>query len=401
MLDNLKSAIASSSLIKLLSIPIYIFRIFPINTKKILCWNFAGTKGYGDSPKYIVEELSRRAPDTYTIIWIVKSLKANSFPKYITPIKKYSIKYFYHIATSKFWILNTRSEEYFIKRKQQFYIQTWHSGLRLKKIEGDAIEQLPKYYVKNAKRDSKMIDILICGSSFSKQIYERAFWYSGTIVMTGTPRYDEYFDKKKFIAKGKETKQKLHIDKFDNVILYAPTFRKNNPNFNGKLDYGKINETLKTLNAVLLVKFHPGSSATIQEFSHIKDVSRRDLQELISMSDLFITDYSGCCFDALLAKKPCVLYTPDLQDYLRNERELYFNYVNLPFAKIDNQNSLESIIKTKNYKKLTKRYCEFRKKIGSIEDGHASERTAKIILKENSKKMEQQEHQSRRAPCLV
>lgn len=70
------------------------------------------------------------------------------------------------------------------------YIQTRHSTLRLKMIEKDAEDTLPAHYIQMAKRDSAQLDYLLAGSKISRQIFERAFWYKGKIVNTGTPQCD-------------------------------------------------------------------------------------------------------------------------------------------------------------------------------------------------------------------
>ena len=80
--------------------------------------------------------------------------------------------------------------ELYKKRDGQFYVQTWHSSLRLKKIEADAVDGLTDNYIKMAKADSKQTDLLISGCQFSTEIFRRAFWYDGPIVSTGTPRGD-------------------------------------------------------------------------------------------------------------------------------------------------------------------------------------------------------------------
>lgn len=66
-----------------------------------------------------------------------------------------SLKYFYELCTSKVIITNFRTTEIFRKRRGQYYIQTWHSSLRLKQIEKDAEDKLQLQYIKMAKEDSK------------------------------------------------------------------------------------------------------------------------------------------------------------------------------------------------------------------------------------------------------
>ena len=173
------------------TISLFIFRIFPIKNNKIIALNFNG-KGYSDSPKYIVEEL--RKNKNLDIVWASKKSSTQSgIPNNVRRVKYKSLSYFYELATAKIWINNNRFEKYIIKRKEQFYLQTWHSPLRLKKIELDAIENLDKMYRSSMKQDSKMISTMISGCDFSYKIYENSFLYDGPILKTGTPRCDVFF----------------------------------------------------------------------------------------------------------------------------------------------------------------------------------------------------------------
>ncbi len=93
-----------------------------------------------------------------------------------------------------------------MKRKNQYYIQTWHSSLRLKQIEKDAETALPPHYIEMAKRDSQKCDLLLSGCRYSTEIFKRAFWYKGEIFEAGIPRND-------VLMKNNEHKRKEILDK--------------------------------------------------------------------------------------------------------------------------------------------------------------------------------------------
>ena len=102
----------------------YFFGIFPIKKNKIFIQNFNG-KGYGDNPKYIVEEILRRDLD-FVLVWAVMPKLSKNFPKGIKTVRYKSIRAIYEEATAKIWIDNCRKQLYVRKRKEQYYIQTWH-----------------------------------------------------------------------------------------------------------------------------------------------------------------------------------------------------------------------------------------------------------------------------------
>ena len=270
-----------------------------------------------------------------------------------------------------------------MKRKNQFYIQTWHSSIRIKKIEKDAIKYLPDDYIKNAISDSEKMDILTVGCEYSDKVYDRVFWYNGKRLNCGTPRFDVFFnnvEKKKIELK---VRKFYKISKDKKIILYAPTFQKKLKEAN--LDYNNLifnlNENSKNNDEyIALVKLHPVSKNKVNESNFVIDATNYpDIQELIIACDYFITDYSGCCFDAMYANKKCMLYIPDYDNYISLERELEMDIMDLPFPKIYNEIELIKKIKKFNEKEYKNNINRFLKKIGTYENGTACEQICALI----------------------
>ena len=356
----------------------YIFRIFKIDNKKIVISNYFG-KGYGDNAKYICENINKKK---YKIIWLLKSENFNdgNFPPEIYKVKYNSIRGLYEMATAKFWIDNCRKMFYPPKRKQQIYIQTWHSSLRLKFIEQDATDSLTKYYIKQAKNDSKMIDLLISGCGFSTNIYKNSFWYNGKILECGTPRCDVFFNQ---IEKNK-IKDKVYdyynINKSKKIILYAPTFRKTSNCSEKYLDCNYINKKLED-EYVLMVRYHPLEKNDFSlDNGIINATNYYDMQELICSIEYLITDYSGCCFDAMINNTKCILFSKDKEEYLLKERKLYFDYNNLPFFCCTNEDELLNNLMNFNIKKYSNAIKKFKKTIDLKEFGKASKTLANYIM---------------------
>lgn len=358
----------------------YIFRIFPIKNNRIMFISYYG-KGYGDNAKYVCNELLKNR-EKYELIWGTKRKFKESLPDGVRYVCYGSLKYLYYLSTAKIWINNTRCIYGVKKRKKQYYIQTWHSSLRLKTIERDAEEYLKKQYILAAKNDSKICNLIISGCKFSSDIYHESFWYDGEILETGTPRCDIFFNEHEDIINN--VYKYFKIDRTKKIILYAPTFRKNDINCNNFFNYSsfieKINE--KKQDYILLVRFHPNSNTSIKCTKNIYDATKYpDMQELIVSSDILITDYSGCCFDAMIAKKKCILYVKDLEQYMKTERSLYFDFEELPFKKIKTEEDLTKEIINFNYEKYLDRIEIFDKKIGNNEHGNAAELIVERINK--------------------
>ena len=219
----IKKIIVRLNLLKIISLVLYIFRIFPIKKNKVCFINFSG-KGYGDNPKYITEEILKENEDI-EIVWFVKNIEKvkKEFPSRVRLVKIFSLRYLYELATAKVWVNNSRFDQFVIKRKGQYYIQTWHGGLALKKIEYDAADKMSEYYHKVMKNDNNLMDVMISNSKFCTEVYRRAFRFKGDIKEYGTPRNDF------LLQKHDDTITKIRnffdIKEDNKILLYAPTFR--------------------------------------------------------------------------------------------------------------------------------------------------------------------------------
>lgn len=134
----------------------------------------------------------------------------------------------------------------------------------------------------------------------------------------------------------------------------------------------------------ILYRLHPNIADTVS-FENLPecciDASHyQDMQELLVLSDILITDYSSSMFDAAYLEKPCILYASDLNAYISRERSLYFNINTLPFPVVCDNNALEQCIKNFDTEKYQRDIHSFMEQIGSFEKGTACERIVKEIL---------------------
>lgn len=364
-------------------------RLRPIQNNKILMWA-DGFKHFGCSPKYIALYLLKQYPGKYDIVWVFdQNIDIPSdMPKSIRVVRYFSLEYLREISTAKVIICNSRTGEahYFKKRNGQLYVQTWHSSLRLKKIEGDAIDTLGQKYVKNAMEDSKKIDVLLSGCEFSTHVFQHAFWYDGEILKSGTPRCDILIQGSHEIRT--KVYQYYNIPSNKKLLLYAPTFRNDKK---AHLLGMKFNILLDTLHRttgvewVVACRLHPNINEKLSDENCLSMTEYPDMQELIVASDVLVTDYSSCMFDMAIAGKPCFLYTPDLEQYLKDERGMYFDIRKLPFPLATTMAELSnnlSVFDSSQYKNNITRFME---SIGSYEDGKASQRVVEYMIKKMRK----------------
>ena len=356
------------------------FRLFPLKRNTVMLFSYYGEQ-YSGSPKYIGNYLS--ANTDLKVVWaFVQPKKYANFPGKI--VRYGHISYYLTLATAGTIITNYRMTEEFQKRPGQRYIQTWHSSLRLKQIEKDAEKTLPESYIKMAKKDSQQIDILLAGSQKSKEIFERAFWYDGLIAETGTPQCDILLNHDAKIVQ--RVKRFFRIPEGAHIALYAPTFRKNHDTSVYDLDTEALLDALKVRFGgewFLLMRLHPHLINMTGCFQYSEKVLQAtdydDVQELLCASDFLISDYSAIMFDYSVTRKPCMLYTPDLEDYTTKDRNLYFNIRELPFACFEKQGEMLIAIRTFDEQDYQNRLELFLHSIGSYDVGKACERVYRLI----------------------
>lgn len=361
----------------------YACKILPVQKNKIVFVSYYG-RGYSDNPKYVAEALLKTGtPIKY--VWITDNKENSGVPEGFITAKMNSFAYIYHMSTAGFWVDNAR-KYWCLKKKNQKYIQTWHGGFGLKKIEKDAIEALEPDYLRMALLDASLTDLMVSNSKTLTQLYRDAFWYeNGEILECGLPRNDRLFSYTDDDVK--RIKENLSIPADVKIALYAPTFRANHSLDVYDMDYKKCAENLSERFGgkwVVLLRLHPNVfklSANL-EFDNetVFNASLyHDIQELYMISDVAITDYSSVMFDFMLTGRPCILYASDVEEY-RKERDYFISIDSLPFPLSQNNEELRNIILNfdeTSYENDVKEFSEFH---GFCDDGTASKSVADWII---------------------
>ena len=143
------------------------------------------------------------------------------------------------------------------------------------------------------------------------------------VIMTGMPRNDIFKDYTR--TPSKVLINLKNADQF-RYILYMPTYRpyKNHiveDFLNAVFKDSDFNHLLREKRFKILVKLHNSDYfSNLSNINHeniviLKSTEVTSSQELISISDVLITDYSSCCLDFALMNKPNLLYAPDYDQY--------------------------------------------------------------------------------------
>ena len=174
-------------------------------------------------------------------------------------------------------------------------------------------------------------------------------------VEVGNPRYDVWHNKN-FHNEARRKYEKF-IDKKKKTILYMPTWGELS-SFNIYID--SIIKLNKSYN--LLIKLHHNTDYL--ELGKIDNIKSKNITyfgandnslELLSVSDIVISDYSGAIFDAIYCDKPVVLLDLPREKLLKSKKmdidSLEFNQRDIIGTRVSSTKELELTINSISEKK--------------------------------------------------
>lgn len=375
----------------------YACRIFPVDKKKIVMWTFECGGGYGCSPKYVAEEIlrsNREGETNYTIYWLLNDTE-KEFPAEIRKVKSTLWNRAYHLSTAGTWVSNTRTFYGTRKRAKQCYIQTWHATICIKPIGKYRGNLFPKMAYLVSAHDSKLIDYVLSGSTWCDHMYRDGLIYDGEIIKTGTPRCDVLFNQRQ--EKYQQMRLEYQLPEDAKIMLYAPTFRGGSQNKNrsvnteeATVDFERLIEALEKRFGgtwYIFLRLHPQLAAKMQGVKvgqasdRLVDVSQRpDMNEIIAGVDAFLTDYSSAVFESAMIKLPGFIYADDLEEYVADRGDLFFDMYQLPFPVALNNDELVNNILAFDEETYKDKLAAFMEEMGIFEDGKASRRVVDLIV---------------------
>ncbi len=202
----------------------------------------------------------------------------------------------------------------------------------------------------------------------------------------GIPRTDIFFDKKY----EKNIKNKLYkkypMLKNKKVILFAPTFRgpsQNHAYYNFDwIDFKKLKEEFSK-DYVCIVKLHPFVQNKPEYDLYSDDfyldlTCEREINDLLFITDILITDYSSVIFEYSFFKRPVIFYTPDYDEYVAS-RDFFYDFDKYNYGvKATDMNELVKCIKEAKVDK--QKIDEFFEYFCSACDGKSTKRVVDYFL---------------------
>ena len=301
------------------------------------------------------------------IVSIAKMLHKN--PKSLIENFFLFFKEMYHIATSKMLIVDGYCiMASTLKHKKNLIImQTWHANGIVKKIGLQTLENRTPFQRRLAKHMNmhKNYDYVLSSSKETSKVFLEAFDINKkSLLEIGTPMLDYLYNKdNKIEDKIFERNGKLNV-------IYMPTVRKGE-----KLDMQGLLDGFDFKKYNLFLKLHPAYQDNNID-SRIKLIKGYSGEQVLSVADYIITDYSNIMFEAGLQDIPVILYIPDIVKYKKNPGlniniEKEFKYTT---------RDIKEVLKMLNNKYDIKYLKKFVKKYIEIYDGKCTERIKEFIL---------------------
>lgn len=372
--------------------------------KSSTIWVFGAWDGklFSDNSKYLYKYMLNSHPEIHAV-WIAKDRDL------VRKMHKEGYcSYYYH--SLKGVLLSVRAGAVFFTNGLGADVDAWaHSrcqrvclwhGSPLKKIGYDNSNWKKIGQAGNKRRPTKRRfqvrenrdqDIYIVSSDEVKEKFKTAFMIKeNQIYVAGQPRNDSFVraTESQFINGLKST----HPDA--KIVCYLPTHRNFGTTKNNPLTPDILLETDKYLrekNIVLILKPHThemdnfrsimGKFANI--FLAVDESVFSDVYSFLPHCDCLISDYSSVYLDFLCTNKPVVLFPYDMDDYMKNDAGLYYEYPDIVPGHMGMtwKEVLELVCIELDKDSVSDQYMRIRDKFNKYNDGRNCERVYSLVKK--------------------
>lgn len=377
----------------------YMYRLLPINKNKTT-FIMTHDESINGNIMRMYQKIKAERPHELCKFVTKKGFKEEKGWRLFIKEVEFVCKSSFHLATSQAIFLdNVFLPMAFMRFKKQVKIvQLWHGCNTLKKFgQLSNVGQLKKL----EKKANSHYTHLITSSKKMNKLHMEAFGVAeDKIYALGLPRMDSLFQDETVLQREKDVFYKDYPQlKGKTLILYAPTFRDNDLEItNDNMDLTQVAEVLSE-EYVIMTKFHPfvaQNYRSVQEYKlgykaiqddklieegKLVDVSHYDdLNRLLLVADILVTDYSSIIFEYAILKKPMIFYAYDQAEYGNKIRGFYYDYNNyVPGVIVRKREELIRCIQDKVY--LQYSYEGFINEYLEYKDANAAQRIYEAVYK--------------------
>lgn len=378
-------------------------RFIPVRRNRILfsCHN---GQHYACNPKYVFEQIAGLFGDKYECIWVLDdpALLPRRFRKRVKTVGYLSPGHLYYLLTSGFILTNLGIEPFLAKRERQTVISTHHGGGSYKShytTPGTLSPAEIRYTRRLRKLRAGLTDFILAGNEAFIRVHSVDLEIPPEkFLKTGTPRNDRFFNLSPETVRLDRSRfcEEYGIPYDNLLVLYAPTFRGTHrhkaPDCDG-ICCTRIAEAFRRRfgrDATFLYRRHRHSLSNgdnnTAETPVVDVTQRQDMQELIEIADVLVTDYSSTIWDFCQTFKPGFLYVSDLETFSR-QRDFYTPIDTWPYPYAVDHDGMCDIITAYSEHESRTRIAAHLESMGTYENGTASRQVAGIIdyIHESSK----------------
>lgn len=344
-----------------------------------------------DSASQIASDLLT-SQNNLELYWTV-STPAVQVPDGVRKIVQNTSQWYELLARAGTIFQNIYFDPWFTRREGQRFVQTWH-GTPLKTVGRSYWEQIGRStsWIDRMTRQAQSWTHLISPSRYTSEILVKETGFTGELLEIGYPRNDVLAREEQASRIRQYTREKLGIQDWQKVVLYAPTWRESLAKQSWKaamvnfIDMPTFEKQLGS-GYVTLVRGHGHNErfgSKTKESANVKDVTTYpEINDLYLAADVIITDYSSVMFDAVVAKKPLVFFVPDLESYMNSGRGMYTDLRRIaPGPVLFEQHELvDVILDTPELETMvhSRKYQEFIAEYAPFDDGFAGSRAVERL----------------------
>lgn len=297
----------------------------------------------------------------------------------------------YHLATARVFIVDDHFFPIYAigPRRGTTIVQTWHGSGAFKKFGYSVLDKAFGADEASTRRVPmhRGYDICLVSSMSAAPHFADAFRLPIERFRSdlGIPRTDVLFGEERIARTVAALRGRYAIPAGRRVVLYAPTFRGDSvmaAHATDDLDLRAMHTALGG-DHVLLVKLHPFVRAAAPIASDLTDFAidvsdHPDINELLLVADVLVTDYSSVIYEFSLLGRPMVFFAPDHVVYER-ERGFYFDYrTGVPGPIAESTEAVIELLRTGTFDLA--RVEAFRRDSFDIADGRSTSRFIEALI---------------------
>ncbi len=303
----------------------------------------------------------------------------------------FAVRAGYQLASARAFVIDDYFFPMYVVRPRTgtMRLQVWHAAGAFKRFGLSVLDRgfgADEDYARRVRIHTNYSLALVSSMSVAPH-YAEAFGQPLTLFTSrfGIPRTDLFLDEHRRAAALDRVRRRHGLPDGRRVVLYAPTFRGSAVGAardDGLLDLGVMHRVLGD-GTVVLLRLHPFVAGRVSippelDAFAIDASSDPDINELMLVSDVLVTDYSSAIYEYALLGRPILFLAPDDAAY-RDERGFYLDFpADLPGPVHVTTESLAKAIAAGAFD--LERVRQFAGSSFDVADGHATERLVDEVI---------------------